>query len=253
MLDQKHTQMDRIAQTMRKLMSRLVSGLTNEIGFAFLFFAILSMITIVTTYSLKLYNRDLLKSVVAGAHNTLLEVLVLGVLLLAANKRLERRVRNRIFQEEINDIKHLNSPESVLRIQRIVRELAGISSAPIDLSGGRLEGIDLSSADLKRANLSGADLYHAVLKEVDLSHALLTKANLAGADLEAALLANADLREAVLTGADLRRADLTGIRYDQIDFQKANWDRIKFDADTIFPNPAVRDVLLGKEPDFSGR
>jgi uncharacterized protein YjbI with pentapeptide repeats len=153
---------------------------------------------------------------------------VLTAALLAAWDRLRTRRRLREgLHRELRHLRHLATPEGVLRKVGLLRDLNAQGSVPEELEGcelaeADLTGVRLAGCSLRGANLSGADLQGAVLDGADLFGAVLTGANLALASLRAASLRGCRLDGAQLIKADLTEANLHRASLVQADLHRAN-------------------------------
>lgn len=179
---------------------------------AFLVFVCATLVVI--PLSLPFYlndTRDFWENILAEAHGTVFDLLIIGWFLMWLNRMAERRVRNNRYREEIEDYLGWKSPEATHRITGNVRRLnRGGVREKLRLTEAYLSGANLGGAHLKESDLWGAQLEGATLREANLSGASLAGANLDGADLERADLRDVDLRGASLRESDLERAAMEG-------------------------------------------
>ncbi len=178
------------------------------------FLVFLTATAVVIPISLPFYlnnTYEFLTNVVAEAHGTVFDLLIIGWFLLWINRLAERRVRNNRYREEIDDYLGWKSQEATHRIAGNIRRLNrnGVKEK-MRLTEAHLYGANLAGASLEEADLWGANLEGAILRDAVLVSANLAGANLEGADLERADLRGADLRGAALKEADLERANLVG-------------------------------------------
>ena len=200
----------------------------NPVLLAFIVFLTATVIVIPASLHYYIDETDaFLMNVMAEAHGTVFDLLIIGWFLLWVNKLAERRVRNNRYREEIDDYLGWKSPEATHRIAGNIRRLnrSGVRER-MRLTEAYLFGANLGGAQLKEADLWGANLEGANLREAALEGANLAGASLEGADLERANLKNADLRGAALKEADLERAnlknaDLRGVSLTSADLQYA--------------------------------
>lgn len=180
-------------------------------------FAVFVLVTlIVVPASLPFYLGDtynFLENIMAEAHGMIFDLLVIGWFILWLNKRAERRLTLRGYEDEIENFLRWESPEAMHRIVGNVRRLnrAGKSAIHLEhayLRGAHLAGADLCGARLRHAVLAGANLEAAVLRDADLVEANLELAKLVATDARGARLMHANLQGAFLDGADLREAYL---------------------------------------------
>ncbi|CAB5081963.1 hypothetical protein D3OALGB2SA_675 [Olavius algarvensis associated proteobacterium Delta 3] len=204
-----------------------------------LFGAALSGVAGFTVIQYDQIGAGLGQQLIFESYGMLLDLLVIGVFLVALFEwRMRRRDIER-YHDEIDDLRGWRSPlashrirGSILRLNRrqvsridLTRcYLRNMNLSSMDLSGARIVGTDFQNAYLSRtmfreADLQGADLRHAFLWRADLRKATLWSANMKDATLEGADLSRALLKDADLTAANLKDADLTqtrGLTLDQL-------------------------------------
>lgn len=195
------------------------------------FWVFLASMLIVIPLSLPFYIRqtsEFWMNVLAEAHGTVFDLLIIGWFLLWLNKIAERRLRNGRYREEIDDYLGWRSPEATHRIVGNIRRLnRGGMKEKFRLTEAFLAGANLGGARLRQSDLWGAVLENATLREADLTGANLAGALLDGADMERALLQGADMRGCALKEADLERAvldqaDMRGAMLSAADLQYAS-------------------------------
>lgn len=147
------------------------------------------------------YNKQFFNSILAGAHGTLLNLFVIGIIILWLNKIGEKRTEIRRYQEELDDFRGWQSEEAARRIRGIIKRLNNLGVTRINLSFAFLPNMNL-----KNFNFQGSDLSHADLQEAYLQGAILSDTSLRYAKLVGAHLNNVDLTNADLKGANLQRA-----------------------------------------------
>lgn len=208
-----HTIVDRIRSK--------IEAMAAERPVALAFFVFLGAMFVVIPISLPFYINHPLsfwENILAEAHGTLFDLLIIGWFLLWLNKTGERRRQNNRYREEIDDYLGWASPEATHRIAGNIRRLnRGGVVERMRLTEAFLKGANLAGAQLRKADLWGADLERAILRE-----ALLQGASLAGADLRAADLERADLTEADLRGCSLQEADLERAHLERADLRGAS-------------------------------
>lgn len=183
-------------------------------------------------------DRDFIGNLLAGAHGTILDILIIGLFILWLNRVRDRRERAVRYMEEIEDFREWSSPEAAHRIAGCIRRLNSLGVSRLVLSRCFLRDTDLREcrlansamhrADLGGARLRGADLSHCNLDTAFLGHSDLRSANLLGATLtrarmmyakangacfRRAVLSRANLRQSVVRGADFRDTDLAGVDF----------------------------------------
>jgi BTB/POZ domain-containing protein KCTD9 len=229
---------------------------------AFIVFILIALIVI--PLSIPYYIADpqgMIMEILAEAHGTLFDLLIIGWLLMWFSRIADRRRRLNRYQEEIEDFVGWRSPEATHRLVGNIRRLnrlgitekvrlieahlrgarlGGVKMCKSDLWGADLQGAvlresdlrdtnfagaDLAGVDLERSDVSGADLRGASLKEADLE-----RATMRGTDLRGANLTGADLQYAVLVNADLERATLTGANLHNANLEGADLRNAMLDS-----------------------
>lgn len=228
---------------LRRLLSQIDRMAADRpVLLAFLMF--LTATFIVVPLSIPIYDQEpasFFDNFLVEAHGFLFDLLIIGWFAVWLNKRAERRLRIRRYQEEIEDFLGWESQEAMHRItgdvRRLNREgitamnlrqafLQGAYLVEIDLKGSVMTGATLSSARLERARMAGVDLEKAQFELVnaisaDLSRTNLHRANLTGAYLENTNLAGANLDRANLTGAFLKHTNLRDANLEHANFNSA--------------------------------
>lgn len=232
----------------RKILKRINTALEElaadrPVLLAFLVFLLATMTVIPIALPFYLHDEDFFRELVAEAHGTLFDLLIIGWFLFWLRVRAETRVNNNRYREEIEDFLGWRSLEATHRIAGNIRRLNrggvkeglrlthaylkeanldGASLKEADLWGADLERASLGGAILTGANMAGANLEGAELERADLTRADLRGAVLEGSDLERATLAKADLRGTILNGADLQYAILTDADMERAELAEAN-------------------------------
>jgi hypothetical protein len=174
-------------------------------------------------------------SLVAGLHNTLFDLLIIGVLIYWLNKRVETRIEVQRYKEEIDTWRNDGSLMAKRRNQASIRRLTEYGVYDIDLSRSSLQQLDLTGVVLRECNLSDAQCYRIVLKDADLRNAIIDRADLKGATLTGANLSGASLRNAVLEYAHLQGANLKGSDLTDANVSNVIWKQAQYDDTTKFP------------------
>jgi BTB/POZ domain-containing protein KCTD9 len=184
---------------------------TNPLLTAFAAFIVATVVVVSFTLGFYSYGGEFLKNILVEAHGMLLDILVIGIFILWLNRKGEKRLENRRYQEEIDDFREWKSDEAGYRIAGNIRRLNRNGITNIRLEGCHLVKVNLSYANLSRANLFNANLSGAKLGDANLSRAQLSVADLnLRANLSGAYLSGADLSYAILLGANLSGDNLSG-------------------------------------------
>lgn len=220
----------RVDEGKREPMIRKVSVILEKLAAerpVFLSFLVfLTAAFLVVTLSLPVYFRhtqEILLNVLAEAHGTVFDLLIIGWFLFWINKLAERRLRSNRYREEIDDFLGWQSHEATHRIVGNIRRLNRIDiKEKFRLTEAYLKGANLGNAVLKSSDLWGANLSGANLRESNLSGANLAGAMLNGADMERAVVENADLRGASMHETGLERSNLSGSDLRGVDLKVAD-------------------------------
>lgn len=183
------------------------------------------------------YYRDpeFWKNLAAGLHNTVFDLLFIGVLIFWLNKRGERRIEVQRYRDDI-DLWRDDASATAKRKNLIsIRRLNEHKVYDIDLSKSVLQGIDLSGLKFIGGNLEEAKCYETIFKESDLTEATLDKANLKKADFTGACLAGVKARGAILDLAVLQGANLKGADFTGTSISGVIWAGATYDKKTKFP------------------
>ena len=183
------------------------------------------------------------QSLLAGFHNTLFDILLIGVLLYWLEKRSEKRHEIQRHRDLLDLWRGDASALAIKNNLASIRRLNEYGVFKMDLSDCVLQGSDLSELNLSSSNLSEAQCYKTDFSDADLSNAVLDKANLRNAFLSKAILTNASLRGAVLENAKLQNANLAGADFSGAIVSNATWDDAIFDERTILPIDLDRSIM----------
>ena len=185
--------------------------------------------------------------VLAEAHGMLFDIAIIGMLLYWLNKNGEKRLRIRMYKDEIDDFRLWESDEAAFRTVGNIKRLNRNKIYNINLVNCHLARTNLSYTVLKESNMNNANLTGANLLQCNLENARLNQANLENANmnqarmlgayasganfkdavliktnLERAFLIKADFTNAFLMEADLRGAFLTGAELENANLYKAD-------------------------------
>lgn len=191
---------------------------------------------------------DFWKSFLINMHNTLLDTIIFGVILVYFTKKLDKRRKIERYIENIDDNRFICTEEASYRVATNIKRLNDNKVFQIDLTkcdlrnavlnDSKLDNSKMMGADLERINLKNSSLIGVNMKGVKLSLSNLNGANLSYAKLRnikcnetnftGALLTESDLLRAILensdfTSADFRGADLKEASYKNSIFHDANF------------------------------
>ncbi|MEL6535410.1 MAG: pentapeptide repeat-containing protein [Bacteroidota bacterium] len=214
------------------------------------FLVLILLAILVLSLSYPYYQNDFTNfwgQVLAEAHGMLFDIAVIGILIFWLNRNGEKRLRIRMYKDEIDDFRLWESDEAAFRtvgnIKRLNRNkifninLVNCHLARTNLSYTVLKESNMNNANLSGANLLQCNLENARLNQANLENANMNQANMLGAYasganfkdavliktiLERAFLIKADFTNAFLMEADLRGAFLTGAEMENANLYKAD-------------------------------
>lgn len=196
-----------------------------------------------------LYSREFFSDFLTGAHGSLIDLLIVGIVLaLFERRRIAREDNARVEaerksavarnQESLSDLKYYKGSDSPYRTITVVKRLVALGQKGIICSDAKLSDLNIEDMALIEANLRGADITGTRLKSVDLTNSKLDGANLSrsvlvNVNLTNSSLARAKFVDAVLAGADfttcrIERADFTGAVLKSANFAGADCRGVKF-------------------------
>lgn len=217
----------RVRQARIKSRPILNTLIVSALAFAIIFFI---------TYKLKFYeDNDFWINLVSGAHNTLFDILIIGVLIFWLNRRVETRTEIHRYQEEIDVWKDDATTIAIKKNQMSIKRLNDHGVYNIDLSRSVLQSLNLTGTKLSRSNLSGAECFQTIFIEGNFKDAILDEANLKEANLTKAVLDGAKLRGTNLEYANLQEASLKGADFTNAKVANVNWKGAIYDDKTKFP------------------
>lgn len=182
------------------------------------FLVFLVVASIVVPVSLPFFFADplpIVQNIVAESYGMLFDLLIIGWFITWMNRRAERRIMIRGYEEEIENMLRWESAEAMHRIASNIRRLNQEGISEIDLEHAWLQGAYLVEANLcgaqaRDATFSGAKLERAELEQADLTGAQFELTSLVDTRLQGARLNGANLMGAYALRANLERAHLRG-------------------------------------------
>jgi len=167
----------------------------------FIFFAII--IFIITYFTINFEWKDVL----VEGYGFLLDMLVFGIFILWLNKKKERSLLIKSYENEIDDFRNWESDEAKHRIAGCIKRLNREGVTRIDCSFCFLKGVNLSKAELQVSDFSGANLEGAILENVNFEEAIFFGTNLKGANLNNVNFKGAGINYTCLEGATIEGTD----------------------------------------------
>lgn len=210
---------------------------------AFLVLVFTSFVVVGLSLPYYLNNFDeFYEQVLAEAHGMIFDLAIIGILMVWLNKSGEKRLRIRMYKDEIDDFRLWESEEAAFRtvgnIKRLNRNkiydinLVDSYLAKTNLNHAKLSGSNLNNANLQAANMIECSLDNARLNRTNMEACYLNQANMqeayaSGATFKDAFLIKANLRQAFLIRANfenafLMEANLQGAYLTEADFTNAN-------------------------------
>jgi BTB/POZ domain-containing protein KCTD9 len=141
------------------------------------------------------------------AFGMLLDILVIGIIILALNEIRDRRKRIFGWQEEIDSLSRWAGREAMHRIEGLLKRMRSDGAKKVDLKFCYLFNANFREMDLRGVYFGFSNLSRAVFVNSDLREVSFWGANLSNAFLTQAKLQGAFLAEANLTGATLVSTD----------------------------------------------
>lgn len=163
--------------------------------------------------------HDFFGQVLAEAHGMLFDIAVIGILLYWLNSNGERRMRIRMYKDEIDDFRLWESEEAAFRTVGNIKRLNRHKIYEINLVNCHLSRTNLNYVNLRESNMNNADMTHANLIEVNLQNARLNQTN-----FENAKMNQADLQHAYASGANFKDAFLIKANFRDAFLIKSNFE-----------------------------
>lgn len=177
---------------------------------------LLALTLIVIGMSLHYYVEDydnFVGQVLAEAHGMLFDVAIYGLLIYYLNENGQKRLRVRMYKDEIEDFRQWESEEAAFRTVGNVKRLNRHKIYDIDLVDCYLARTNLSYVNLKEANLNSANVTNAQLVQTSLEKARLNRTNFESSNLNQATLngayaSGANFKDSYMIKASLNHAFL---------------------------------------------
>lgn len=184
---------------------------------------VLGLVTLlVVGLSLPYYLKDPVgfgAQVLAEAHGMIFDIAVIGILLYWLNQRGEIRQRIRVYKDEIDDYRQLESAEASFRTVGNIKRLNRHQITEINLVNSVLPKTNLNYVNLKGSNMNSANLSNSSLIESNLESARLNQANFENSNLN-----QVNLRNAYASGANFKDAFLIKAQFQSALLIKANFN-----------------------------
>ncbi|MBL7846959.1 MAG: pentapeptide repeat-containing protein [Cyclobacteriaceae bacterium] len=211
-------------KTPHPVLDRFVEGFNHVVEKPLLTATIvLGLVTfIVVGLSFPFYLKDpeaFGAQILAEAHGMIFDIAVIGILLYWLNERGEIRQRIRVYKDEIDDYRQLDSPEASFRTVGNIKRLNRHQITQINLVNSSLPRTNLNYVNLKGSNMNSANLTNSSLIESNLEAARLNQANFENSNLN-----QVNLRGAYASGCNFKDAFLIKAQFQNALLIKANFN-----------------------------
>lgn len=233
--------MDQIVEKLKAIVEKPV--LTSFLVLVFLSVTVIGL-------SWPYYQEDyygFVREVLAEAHGMLFDITIIGILIYWLNENGQKRLRIRMYKDEIEDFRQWESEEAAFRTVGNVKRLNRHKIYDINLVNCYLAKTNLSYVILRDANLNTANITQSQLVQCDLAGARMNRTDFGGANLNQANLSHsyasganfkdtfmiktnlknaslikADFQNAFLIEASLEGAHVIGANFENANLYKAN-------------------------------
>jgi len=206
-----------------------------------------------------LYNRSFFENILANAHGTIIDLLVVGLILYwfeqRRNKRdeveRERRLREdkaRRAREDLSDLRYDRSTDAPYKVLGTIRRLLDLKEKNLKLSEINLSRLEIRDLKLERSDLHAtvfkkchllrvriencrceaavfidAHFKHTIFFKADLRRAKFQNATLKGMDFTSCDITYADFTGADLSSANFRNVDCKGVKFNNAILRSTNF------------------------------
>nr|WKN35334.1 pentapeptide repeat-containing protein [Tunicatimonas sp. TK19036] len=188
------------------------------------FLVLFALAVIVIGLSYSYYVEDyynFVGQVLAEAHGMLFDIAVIGILIYWINESGQKRLRIRMYQDEIEDFRLWESEESAFRTAGNIKRLNRYKKYKLDLVNCYLKRTNLSHIMLKGSNLNSANITHSNLIQCNLENARMNQTDFQGSNLNQANLARSYASGANFSDTFLIKSNLEGSFLIKANFENA--------------------------------
>lgn len=214
---------------------------------------------ILPTVTWGLYSKEFFEGFLGGAHGTLLDLFLVGIVLYWFERRSDRRQevqRRRVervsaiarHQEALVDLRFYSGADSSIRTFNTIKRLMELGVRDFSCPEARLDGIDIEGLYFDGANMTAAKFRGAVIsktkfincrcdagvfvdvtltqvefQQVNFSRAKFCHAQLSGVDFSNCKIERVDFSGANLRSAIFRGVDCKGVNFKDADLRSANF------------------------------
>jgi len=182
---------------------------------------LIAVSVVVLGLSLKYYIRDFDSfwvQILAEAHGMIFDIAIIGILLFWLNQNGEIRQRIRMYRDEIDDFRLLESDQAAFRMVGNIKRLNRLKIHEINLVNCYLARTQLNYINLKGSNMNSVNLSNSSLLETNLENTRLNQANLENANLN-----QANLKGSYASGANFKDGFLIKAQFESAFLIKANF------------------------------
>ncbi len=235
-------------QIFTKIEDKFKEIIEKPLLISFIVLILLSFIVIGLSLPYYIENfRNFFKEVLAEAHGMLFDIAIIGILIFWLREIGEKRLRIRMYKDEIDDFRQWESEEAAFRTVGNIKRLNRHKISAINLVNCYLTKTNMSHLDLNGSNVNSANFSHcnaidcnfkntranqtnfenAKMNQANFEAAFASGANfkdtfLIKANFKNAFLIKANFTNAYLMEADLSNCHLTGAIFDEASLYKAN-------------------------------
>lgn len=224
-----------------------------------------------------LYSKTFFENVLVGAHGSILDLFVVGLLLFYFDQRRGRRNERKRLEEALLDLQMYRAPDSSYRVLGTIRRLISLGIRKLNLSemqlndlrvaditltesnchaivftDSRLVGVRLEHCECDAAIFAGAKLDHVEFKNCSFRRAKFHGAKLNGIDFRTCKVQGADFTNASLRSANFRGVDCKGIKLQNADLRSANFIDAKNLDPATFSSARTIKHLKTNDPSIRG-
>lgn len=210
-----------------------------------------------------LYSKEFFEDVLIGAHGTLIDLFVVGIVLYWFEKRSEQREKaikeeseklNAVtrHKEALADLRFYEGSDAAHRTLSTIKRLVALevydfpcpeadlqktNVEDLRFTGANMHAINFSHAKIKSISMTNcvcdagifinSRMQHISLKNVSFNRAKFCGANLSGIDFTGCSIQRADFSNANLRSAIFRDVDCKGVNFDNADLRSANFKGAK--------------------------
>lgn len=156
-----------------------------------------------------LYSKTFFGNVLVGAHGSILDLVVVGLLLFYFDQRRSRQNERKRLEEALLDLQMYRAPDSSYRVLGTIRRLLSLGVRKLHLSEMQLNNLKVADIVLAQSNC------HAIV----FTDSLLVGVRLEHCECDAAIFAGATLDHVEFQHCSFRRAKFHGARLNGIDFR----------------------------------